>query len=289
MIIVNIIGGLGNQMFQYASGVALAAATDQTVGYATDIFQQQSTHNGFELDRVFGLDLSIVSAADLRREIGPLRALPTVRRAAVKFAVPQLLLGPRFRIERGFAFDGGIAAQLQNGGYLHGYWQSEAYFASVEAEIRAALTFRNIEGLTLPGPARHNVSLHVRRGDYLNAGSVHAACDASYYRRALDELNLPPEETRLYLFSDDPDWARYELASLHPNIWVMEGHMGADSYKDMYLMSLCDHHIIANSSFSWWGAWLNPSSSKRVIAPKTWFTDPALDDRSIVPASWERL
>ena len=111
---------------------------------------------------------------------------------------------------------------------------------------------------------------HVRRGDYLNSGTVMAPCDADYYHRALEALGLPLRDFVLYVFSDDPNWAKNEISLLHPDCRIVYGNEGVDSYKDMYLMSQCDHHIIANSSFSWGGR-LNPSLNKRVIAPKQWF------------------
>lgn len=289
MIIANIIGGLGNQMFQFASAEAMGAATGQPVRYVIDLFEQQNTHNGFELERVFGLTVPTASTADLASLIGQIRAHPTSRRALAKFNAPQWLCGRHFRIEHGFSFDPDLAGRLRSGGYMHGYWQSERYFAPVADQLRAAFTFRAVEHLALPAPAEINVSLHVRRGDYLAEGSVHAPCDANYYERALRKLDLPIKQTALFIFSDDPTWARTTLFRLHPNLHIIEGHKGKDSYKDMYLMSRCDHHIIANSSFSWWGAWLNSSSKKRVIAPRRWFSDSLLDDCNIIPSEWERI
>ncbi|AUJ65723.1 hypothetical protein B9057_15060 (plasmid) [Aestuarium zhoushanense] len=289
MIIVNIVGGLGNQMFQYACGQAIAAATTQEVRYTTDIFAQQNTHNGYELDRVFGLTVPMATTSELREMIGKLRAHPTCRRAMMKYQVPQSLLGKHFRIERGTTFDINLAKSLDAGGYIHGYWQSERYFAPIIDQIRAAFTFKGVKNVALSNKERINVSVHVRRGDYLLAGSIHASCNADYYFRALASLDLETCDTRVHVFSDDPVWAREALHKLHPNTNFIEGNIGADSYKDMYLMSQCDHHIIANSSYSWWGAWLNPSSQKRVIAPKRWFTDPSMDDSDFLPQSWERM
>jgi len=289
MIIANIIGGLGNQMFQYASAEAMGVATRRPVLYVTDLFAQQNTHNGFELERVFDLTLPLATATDLNKLIGRLRAQPYARRGLAKFNTPQWLIGRNFHIERGFIFDPNLTVKLASGGYMHGYWQSENYFNIISDRLRTAFSFRTIEHLTLPDPAEINVSLHVRRGDYLSANSVHASCDVGYYKRALAKLDLPIEKTAVYVFSDDPNWARVAISELHPNLRIMEGHKGVDSYKDMYLMSLCDHHIIANSSYSWWGAWLNLSPRKQVVAPKVWFTDRRLDDSHLVPNTWFRM
>lgn len=289
MIIVNLMGGLGNQMFQYACGVALSAKTGENVVYATDIFGQQSTFNGFELVTAFGLTPQIATPSDLRRVLGRVGSPPYVRRAVMKYERLAALMPGAAIFELNFAFEHDLAAKLSKGGYLHGYWQSERYFEDVAQQVHQAFGFSGVEQTALEVTEKINVSLHVRRGDYMNVGSVHAACDAAYYHSALEAMGLPKQDIVLHVFSDDADWARQEISSLHPDCRIIRGNEGANSYKDMYLMSKCDHHIIANSSFSWWGAWLNQSPKKKVVAPKRWFLDPALNSDQIIPAAWERV
>lgn len=289
MIIVNFMGGLGNQMFQYACGLALSCTTEQRVLYAADIFGQQSTFNGFELDAVFGLAPRIATPSDLKRVLGKIGSNPYIRRATMKYERLEALMPDTAIFERNFVFEQDLAAKLSKGGYLHGYWQSEQYFENVKEQVHQAFKFVGVEDTDLEVTGKINVSLHVRRGDYMNAGSVHAACDSAYYYSALEALGLPVQETVLHVFSDDPNWAQQEISTLHPDCRVIQGNVEANSYKDMYLMSKCDHHIIANSSFSWWGAWLNQSPRKKVIAPKRWFVDPALNSDQIIPAVWERV
>lgn len=287
MIIVNLMGGLGNQMFQYACGLALSAIKKEHVLYATDIFAQQSAFNGYELERIFGLTPSIATQSDLKEILGTVGSNIYVRRAAMKYEWLTAVMPDNAIFERNLTFEQNLAAKLNNGGYLHGYWQSERYFEACKEQVYRAFRFVNVREINLENTGKINVSLHVRRGDYMSTGSVHAACDASYYQSALEALEIPMQQTALHVFSDEPDWAAREISSLHPDCRVVHGNDGINSYKDMYLMSKCDHHIIANSSFSWWGAWLNPSPNKKVIAPKRWFIDPTLNSKDIVPTTWK--
>lgn len=287
MIVVNLMGGLGNQMFQYACGVALEAATGQKVRYAMDIYKQQSTFNGYELNTVFGLTLPSATQSDLKHVLGSYRASQYVRRAAMKYQRLEWILPRTAVFERNFAFEPEMAVKLGSCGYLHGYWQSEDYFTKVKERVRNSFQFQGVDHVSLDETGTTNVSLHVRRGDYMNAGSVHATCNQDYYQRALETIGLSLQETVLHVFSDDPTWAKQEISELHPNCRFIEGNHGNDSYKDMYLMSQCDHHVIANSSFSWWGAWLNPSPDKKVIAPKEWFVDRKTKSVNITPKTWK--
>ena len=289
MIIVNLMGGLGNQMFQYACGMALSATTGEDIFYAKDIFGQQCTFNGFELDKVFDLTPLLAKPLDLRKVLGRVASYPYIRRAAAKYKFLETLMPDTAVFERNFIFDRHLASKLCQGGYLHGYWQSERYFSDVKERVYKAFEFVNVEDVGLEACGKTKITLHVRRGDYMNSGSIHAPCDKAYYTSALEALGLPLRETVLYVFSDDPNWAKHEISSLHPDCHIVSGNEGVNSYKDMYLMSTCDHHIIANSSFSWWGAWLNKRQKKKVIAPKHWFLDADLCCDQIIPESWERV
>lgn len=180
--------------------------------------------------------------------------------------------------------------------YLDGYWQSERYFSDVSETIRQDL--RIITPPSLEN-ARHleeiasvpSISLHVRRGDYLTPKhqAYHGTCTMEYYARALDVVTSRMKvEPIVYVFSDEPDWARDNL--LVPFEKRIMGHnSSANSYEDMRLMSACRHHIIANSTFSWWGAWLNLSPDKIVVAPQRWFADPNIDNPDLIPERWHRV
>jgi hypothetical protein len=176
--------------------------------------------------------------------------------------------------------------------YLAGYWQSEQYFREAAPAIHADFTFKSL-------PANRNaelaeqigqvnaVSLHVRRGDYVNnpkTNVVHGVCSLDYYRDAVRHVASRVENPYFFIFSDDMAWVKEHLKMDLPCQYV-DHNCGAESYNDMRLMSLCRHHIIANSSFSWWGAWLNRNPDKIVVAPKKWFAnDKNISD--LFPAGW---
>ena len=181
--------------------------------------------------------------------------------------------------------------------YLKGYWQSEKYFRDIAPLLR--------DELTRPEPVDEAnktfldeidsvmaVSLHIRRGDYVSNPKtlkVHGTCSLEYYMEAAkyvaDRVDTPPT---FFIFSDDPDWTRDNL-KLPFDMRFISHNSVDDPSADIQLMSACRHHVIANSSFSWWGAWLNPSPSKIVVACRHWFADPEKNDRDLVPEDWIRL
>ena len=298
MIIANLIGGLGNQMFQYACGRALALDLGQVLACSVDQFEGYTLHQGLQLDRVFRLDLAQADARQLRRLLGRWRTRAPVRRVLARLASPWLS-GRRFVGEPlgGFAPD--LRARCADGAYLHGYWQSELYFESQVAAIRAdfagrePLTGRNASLAQAIETAPCTVSVHVRRGDYVSKAkntAIYAALSPAYYLAALDRLSAlaPAAGLQVFAFSDDPPWVAELLAPHCPNLTLVDHNRGADSHLDMRLMALCRHHVIANSSFSWWGAWLDARPDKRVIAPLHWYAD-GRDTSSLVPAHWDRL
>lgn len=287
MITTKLIGGLGNQMFQYAAGRALALRLG--VGLKLDVraFSDYKLH-GYGLNH-FAIQAREADASELpviRRETFAGRVL---RRLGVKPS-------PSAFCEKAFTFDADVLT-LRDRTYLDGYWQSERYFADFANEIRADLT------VATPSTAdnamwlerireRESVSLHVRRGDYVSnsqANAVHGTCDLDYYQRAVqylvEKLRCDPV---FYVFSDDPDWVAENLCLPHEMIYIRHND-AARNYEDLRLMASCAHHIIANSTFSWWGAWLNASPDKVVVAPKNWFRNDAHDARDLLPQSWVRL
>lgn len=276
MIITRLHGRLGNQMFQYAAARALALRLGTTV--ALDSRGALHRDEGV-LTRVFSLPLA-----------DPVELPPAGHLAPLRYTAWRLLgREPVFRREQGLGYN----CQIKHWGdncYLHGYWQSERYFHHVQASIRQDFTFpafsssqnaemasRIAEGLS--------ISLHVRRGDYLTL-SAHVLCDQAYYEAALSALLEGSDGTpTVYVFSDDPDWARQNLPL--PCEKVVVDFNGSDTdYEDMRLMSLCQHNIIGNSSFSWWAAWLNANPHKKVAGPAKWFGDPKLINPDILPPEW---
>ena len=295
MIIGNLVGGLGNQMFQYACARALALDLNVPLKFSTDTFGVHIAHNGFELARVFGLKLDIAAGRDLGRMMGWVRSLPAARRALAKRPF-SLLAGRRFIGEPHFQYWPALRECARHGGYLHGYWQSERYFAGHAARIRADFSFRDEpqgENLLMAHAISQStaISVHVRRGDYASNAktlAVHGTCSPEYYLAAIETLLQRCPGARLFAFSDDPQWVSQVLQPRYPDLVLVGHNKGENSHNDMRLMSMCRHHVIANSSFSWWGAWLNPQPDKMVIAPARWFAN-GTDTQDLIPEGWERM
>ena len=291
MIIVRVSGGLGNQLFQVATGRALSTIHQQPLVIDDRGFQA----DGF---RKFCLPLFMVDILLPADSMAVQQILPPSRKRWVAFLKWRLTHGRSLRYIREKSLD--FNPEILNAGphcYLHGYWQSQQYFQHAAHQIRRDLTLR-------VGPTGENpewlkkitsgvsVSVHVRRGDYVldpKASRVHGTCSVEYYRAAAAEIAGRISDTpTFFVFSDDPRWVRENLHLPFPTQY-MSHNDDHHNYEDLRLMAACSHHIIANSSFSWWGAWLGGNPDRIVIAPKTWFNDPSRSDRSLVPAEWVRL
>jgi hypothetical protein len=279
-------GGLGNQMFQYAAGLAQAAARQTRL--AIDL-SRLGVRDG-RTPRTYELDRFCIGARPARpEELERLRKRPLAARIASRLDARAAAR------ERHFHFDPAVA-RLPDDTCLEGYWQSERYFERCADRVRSEFRFRSQpEGrnaeLAREIAARAAVSVHVRRGDYASdaaVGGFHGLCPIDYYLRAVGYLAERVGDPVFIVFSDDPGWARAHLDLGHPAI-VVDHNGPHDGPEDLRLMSLCRHHVIANSTFSWWGAWLNPDPAKIVVAPERWFADGAHDTRDLLPRGWVRL
>ncbi len=280
-VVVRLRGGLGNQMFQWAAAYALARRRGTTV--AVDLREQPADG----------------PPAPLFRWQVP--AQPLLRWQAWRYSRPALVLARRqgwaaqvlgCHAERSLRYD----AALQRHRLpvlLDGYYQSERYFGDARAALqqhfqpRCALTPRQ---QALAQTVAQGVAVHVRRGDYASRASVaatHGTCEPAYYAAAARLVAQRTGVSRFVVFSDDPAWARQAL-HLPGDVSFVEGHASAPEI-DLHLMSLARHHICANSTFSWWGAWLARQPRQLVVAPQRWFATPTLDASDIVPAHWIRL
>ena len=291
MIIMKLKGGLGNQLFQYATGRAIAERTHMKLKLDVSSYQSDALRN-------YRLGLyNVVEQMATQEEIESLNPSKTnYPRWAVKRA--GWLFAPVHRRsylkERGFPFNPEVL-QVDQPAYLNGYWQSEKYFVSIrdillhELTPRAALSPANT-ALAQTMQASPSVSLHIRRGDYVanpEANEIHGTVPLEYYRAAVTHIAARVADPHFFIFSDDLAWVQDNLRIDFPIIFVGAEQRNQD-YDDLRLMSCCHHHIVANSSFSWWGAWLNPRTDKIVIAPQKWFAAP-IDTRDLTPAGWTRL
>lgn len=292
MIIANLIGGLGNQMFQYAVGRAISLEQGTALRLDVSGYEKYKLHHGFELQRIFNCPAEVASEMDMHSVLG-WQSAATARKLLSRQGVAWLR-SKAFVIEPHFQYWQGITS-VSNDCYLMGYWQSEKYFSIAEDQIRTDFSFKSplqnknaeIAQKILQGNA---VSLHVRRGDYATnpqTTAIHGLCTLDYYRQSIHYVAERVQQPNFFIFSDDIAWTRDNLNISHQCQYV-DFNQGEESYNDMRLMSMCNHHIIANSSFSWWGAWLNPKHDKIVVAPKNWFADQT-DARDLLPQSWIKL
>lgn len=267
MNIIRVWGGLGNQMFQYALAMAFKKK-GVPVKLDTYWYNRNDSHNGYELDTIFNASFPIYTHNRFLRKV-------------------LKLFFKRYRY-KGASFDSSALSQKRK--QLIGYWTSYRYFSDVENEIRSAFTFP-------PLKKRHNidylnkikntesVSVHVRRGDYVNNNRYEGVATTEYYRNAINVLQSEMSHLHFFFFSDDLEWCRNEFSQF--NATFVSGNSGSSSFRDLQLMSSCRHNIIANSTFSWWAAWLNCNPDKKVIAPKGWYSTGDYED--LIPTDWIRL
>jgi hypothetical protein len=291
MIITRLNGGLGNQMFQYAAGRCLAYTLNTGLKLDLSLFRQDKTRE-YSLS-AFSITGDIASAADLSL-IG--RPLPWMIRhpAEALQSIIKQNTPVRYVKERQFHFDPDILA-LPDNVYLEGYWQSEKYFSAIEPIIRNEFQVRStlspdIQELSRRIRNSNAISIHIRRGDYVKdpvTNATHGVCPASYYQRAREKIIRDVDDPYFWIFSDDPAWVRENITTSHPFYCISDHNF--KNFEDLYLMSCCQHHIIANSSFSWWGAYLGSHPGKIVIAPKKWFEKAEKNTKDLLPESWIRL
>ncbi len=292
MIVVKLLGGLGNQMFQYAAGRALA--TKHGVPLKIDISALKNDSKGaytqrhYELD-CFNIQATIATEKDLAA-FQPFHNNQILRLAQRKFP---FLFSSIYFAESGSQFNSTFN-NLKSNSYLDGYWQSEAYFKNIRVQLLSDFVLkdsmpRSLETWCDKITSVNSVSMHVRRGDYVNlpsANAFHGLCSMTYYENAFSKLQAEEQNLEIFVFSDDITWCKQNF-NFRVNTHFVEHTDKA--YWDLYLMSLCKHNIIANSSFSWWGAWLNQHTNKRVFVPEYWFTNIKSHSIDILAPNWESI
>jgi hypothetical protein len=287
LIVVRMQGLLGNQMFGYAAARRLALVHDTDLVVDISLRMQQGiAGDPFGLD-CFDHNARVCPVWEVARVPNPsrvVRALQRLRPSRRPFLRP---------LDEDTSTNAFVPAVLTapDGTYLRGYWQFEEYFCDREHEIRRDFTFPplSVESQEIADEiaACAATSVHVRRGDYVRHGHL-SHLDQSYYARAVKRIAEVVGDVTAFVFSDDPAWCRANLR-LPCLTRLVDRLLPADrAWEDMCLMSRCDHHVIANSTYRWWGAWLNPSATKLVVAPETWVLSP----RRVadpVPDRWLRM
>jgi len=303
-------GGLGNQMFQYALGLNLAKKNNSELfldaTFLNDRFpRKEFTYRTFDLD-IFTLSPSKILSDKIWDGEPRFTAFSKISKTV---PVPGVWLGldlacmkacdifglrKIIKEKEEFRFDQNVLSAKGNV-VLYGRWQSEKYFADNALDVRRAFRFRQkLSGEAASLAERiensNSVSIHVRRGDYVNFENmkkITGGTDLSYYAQAVSYIAERIPEPHFFIFSDDIAWCRENLKIPFPVIYCDEKTAGPKNAFHLELMSLCKYNIITNSTFSWWGAWLNANLRKIVVAPKRWFS--IAENNDTVPSSWVRI
>ena len=280
---IKLTGGLGNQMFQFAAGYAVARRNNVELSLDLRRFNRRPLHNGFELQNVFDIysKVNFLNKPLGSKFINIKELLNKIDRTFHTFEEPHFQYTPKI-------------LSIPKHTILNGYWQSELYFKNYTQEIRKIFSFCNQldkkNSLVANDIDQNNsVSIHVRRGDYLlKENNNHYVDLKKYYLKAIKESAKFLNNPKYFIFTDDSLWVTKNLILNYPYT-IVDVNDGINSFFDMYLMSICKSNIIANSSFSWWGAWLNNKKDKIVYAPKHWFNDRSTCTSDLIPNSWNIL
>ena len=291
MIIVRIMGGLGNQLFQYAIGLALAHKKNTTLKLDLRTIERQPQRK-FQLP-FFNIPYERASLEEIA-EVSASTPGSLMQRIFILAQGRLPYYMHRVITQKSRAFDPHIFQSPRNC-YLDGYWQCEKYFIDERLTLLKQLTLKDPVGAKAEKICQkmvetNSVSLHIRRGDYVSNklySEVMGALSLEYYLKAVKKIEEKVADPNFFVFSDDLDWAKQNLKIPFPMTFVE--HVTPLDNVEIMMMSVCKHHIIANSSFSWWGAWLGQFSQKVIIAPSLWFKGSQSDSRDICPVNWIRL
>lgn len=284
MIIVRISGGLGNQLFQYAIGRALSLKLECELVLDTSFYPQQTLRK-YELDK-FHINARLATNAEINKAgAGSNFIARLIRKLGLTPVLHPSYIKELESIKYFKAID-----NCKSGSYLNGYWQNPAYFAHCKKQLCEDFTpiksiSEQAQAWLLKIKATNSVSLHVRRGDYVqnaHTNSVHGTCTIEYYQKAVEHIQQKIETPIFYVFSDEIQWCKDNLSFIDAVCFVDDTQSAID---DLVLMQHCKANIIANSTFSWWGAWLSPCRDIQ-IAPRNWFNSNKKNLREIYPESW---
>jgi hypothetical protein len=299
MIILRMRGGLGNQLFQYAAGLALAQHHNVPLK-VDDYTYRINSYRKIELGNFFS-DINLATRKEVAGFTGATRAIRLFHKLTNYRYNRRVFAQPYFHYYPDFF-------RLPNDIYLSGYWQSDRYFQPIEQRLKNAFKLKHQlddenREISDSMNVENSISIHVRRGDYiLNSkySKMFGVIDQKYYEDSIAFMQERIQKPRFYLFSDSPKWC-LEKFNFVKDIKIIQNNQGENSHIDLWLMSRCQHHIIANSTFSWWGAWLGINQNKTVVAPQKWFKDPLFrgnnpvyysrfyNIKDLIPQSWKTM
>lgn len=293
MIVVNIKGGLGNQMFQYAHGRMLSCHHNTQMKLDTSSFcgsrQRQFDLNNFNIKCHFASLDEI-----LKLKYGYSFKVRFINRIFSRIALRIFKNNANTYIEQ---TERNYDHNLVNYGsnlYLEGYWQSEKYFCPIKKVIQSDFIISSnppisVSDLLSIVHQTESVSIHVRRTDYLLKNRIYNILDVEYYHQAYHYICQHIRNPSFFIFSDDVDWCMKHFTFIRNPVFVSNVTKEFDCVEDFRIMLNCKHNIIANSTFSWWAAWLNQNPSKIIIAPLRWFNDTNRQPKDLLPANWIKL
>lgn len=293
MITVKLKGGLGNQLFQYAYSRAISLKLETPLFLDVSGYEDQSeidTHREFQLE-CFNIQATILDGADHNKIVFLKNKIEKMIGSIKNILNPY----------SGYIFDP-KNLDIKDESHLEGFWQSEKYFSDIETILRYDLVLKEKLGpkaklfkdriKQVEENGGISTSIHIRRTDYVTnkyANTYHGVLDLTYYQKAISILQskLCGKQLVLFIFSDDIAWVKQNFKTEIPYVCVSRPEI--QDCEDMILMSMCNHNIIANSSFSWWGAWINPRKDKIVIAPKRWIRDVRANTNDVTPLDWIKI
>jgi hypothetical protein len=289
MIIVRVTGGIGNQMFQYAFGRALAERHKTEVKLDISFYSDPKWNVP---PRTYDLDIfNIHEKFATQEETSKLSK-------RLNFDIGDRILNRMFGVKRTHIREphihfSEIAFSSPDNVYISGYWQSEKYFVQIEPLLRREFTFReppsaNAEKILSRIGSTNSVCVHVRRGDFLT-NPLNGVYGTDYFKDAEKVILRNVSDPTYFVFSDDMEWCESNLRFEGPTVFVSDDFGERKFRDDLRLMSNCKHFVIPNSSFSWWAVWLSNRTGNIVIAPKRWLTDPTIDTSDLIPKAWIRL
>ena len=269
MVIIKMMGGLGNQMFQYA---LYKAFEQKHIDVYADLAWYKNKSVKFELYN-FGIKINVASEKDINR-LSDCQAdfVSRIRRK---------IFGKKksFVSEKNDSCYENDILRMDNV-YLSGYWQTEKYFSNTREKLLEDYSFALVNSQVSEWEDsirnKNSVSIHIRRGDYLQGELYGGICTSLYYAEGIEYIKMRVPNAKFFVFSDDVEWVKQQED--FKGFVIVDRNEYSSALSDMYLMSLCKHNIIANSSFSWWAAWLNRNEEKIVIAPRRWLNGKCTPD-----------
>ncbi len=289
MTITKLTGGLGNQLFQYAFGKNVSIQNQSELKLDTMSFESNKDRD-FKLN-LFNIDYKIADNKETEKFIKPNKV---ARKLFIVIEKIKPLGCKKYYKEKCFNYDNNINNLKSKNLYLEGYWQSEKYFKNIEDTIRKEFTLKEdldkkYNQLLEKMKNSNSVSIHYRRTDYLleKNTSIYESLSEDYYQNAIKTIEEKVNNPVYFVFSDDIEWIKKNAKLPSSTIFVSDKNN--KDYEEFMLMSKCKHNVIANSSFSWWSAWLNNNPEKIVIAPKNWFVDKNTNTNDLIPDNWIRV